>query len=80
MYIYIYICYDNKVNITQLHIDNFTRYYECNIKGEEKEKLCIDGYMYDINAQHCDYPSKVNCTGRPKQRKFATKCKKTIEN
>lgn len=42
------------------------KYYECNIKGEEKEKLCIDGYMYDINAQHCDYPSKVNCTGRPK--------------
>jgi len=42
------------------------KYYECNIKGEEKEKLCIDGYVYDINAQHCDYPSKVNCTGRPK--------------
>jgi len=42
------------------------KYYECNIKGEEKEKLCEDGYMYDISAQHCDYPSKVNCTGRPK--------------
>lgn len=41
------------------------KYYECNIKGEQKEKLCIDGYMYDIHAQHCDYPSKVNCTGRP---------------
>ena len=45
------------------------RYYECNIKGEEKEKLCDDGYVFDISAQHCDYPSKVNCTGRPKLRK-----------
>jgi len=42
------------------------KYYECNIKGEETGKLCPDGYVFDINAQHCDYPSKVNCTGRPK--------------
>jgi len=41
------------------------KYYECNIKGEEKEKLCPDGLVFDINSQHCDYPAKVNCTGRP---------------
>jgi len=41
------------------------KYYECNIKGEEKEKLCPDGLVYDIASQHCDYPAKVNCTGRP---------------
>ena len=35
--------------------------------------------MYDINAQHCDYPSKVNCTGRPKQRKFVTKLAKLLK-
>ena len=50
------------------------RYYECNIKGEEKEKLCDDGYVFDISAQHCDYPSKVNCTGRPKLRKYNVQC------
>jgi len=41
------------------------KYYECNIKGEEKEKLCDDGLVYDIASQHCDYPAKVNCSGRP---------------
>jgi len=41
------------------------KYYECNIKGEEKMKLCDDGLVYDIASQHCDYPAKVNCTGRP---------------
>ena len=28
-------------------------------------KLCDDGLVYDIASQHCDYPAKVNCTGRP---------------
>ena len=54
------------------------RYYECNIKGEEKMKLCDDGLVYDIASQHCDYPAKVNCTGRPDLREsidFLVPCK-----
>jgi len=41
------------------------RYFECNIKGEIKEHLCPDGFVFDINLEKCDYPVKVNCTGRP---------------
>ncbi|TRY66015.1 hypothetical protein TCAL_13954, partial [Tigriopus californicus] len=44
-------------------------YYECNIKGEEKEELCPDGFAFDIKSENCDYPTKVNCTGRPELRK-----------
>ncbi|XP_059098334.1 putative uncharacterized protein DDB_G0274435 [Tigriopus californicus] len=46
------------------------KYYECNIKGEEKEELCPDGFAFDIKSENCDYPTKVNCTGRPELRKF----------
>ena len=41
------------------------RYLECNIKGELREHLCPDGFVFDINLEKCDYPVKVNCTGRP---------------
>lgn len=41
------------------------KYYECNIKGEETEELCPDGFAFDIKSENCDYPTKVNCTGRP---------------
>lgn len=40
------------------------KYYECNIKGEEKEKLCPDGLVFESKSENCDYPAKVNCTGR----------------
>jgi len=42
------------------------KYYECNIKGEEKELLCIDGLVYEPAQQGCDYPSKVVCGNRTK--------------
>lgn len=41
------------------------RYLECNIKGELRPHLCPDGFVFDINLEKCDYPVKVNCTGRP---------------
>jgi hypothetical protein len=41
------------------------KYLECNIKGEESIKLCPDGLMFEIKQGRCDYPAKVNCTGRP---------------
>jgi hypothetical protein len=46
------------------------RYYECNIKGEQKELLCPDGLVYDEKSQNCDYPSKVVCGPRTELRKF----------
>lgn len=41
------------------------RYVECNIKGEESVQLCPDGLVFDVKSERCDYPAKVNCTGRP---------------
>jgi len=41
------------------------KYFECNIKGEIKEHLCPDGFTFDITLEKCDYPAKVNCSGRP---------------
>jgi len=41
------------------------KYHECNIKGELREHLCPDGFVFDITLEKCDYPVKVNCTGRP---------------
>ena len=46
------------------------RFYECNIKGEESEKLCPDGLVFDIYTQNCDYPAKVDCSARPELRNF----------
>ena len=28
--------------------------------------------MFDINLEKCDYPVKVNCTGRPLLREYST--------
>eukprot|EP00096_Caligus_rogercresseyi_P003969 TRINITY_DN1802_c0_g1_i1.p1 TRINITY_DN1802_c0_g1~~TRINITY_DN1802_c0_g1_i1.p1 ORF type:complete len:336 (-),score=78.98 TRINITY_DN1802_c0_g1_i1:194-1201(-) len=42
------------------------KYYECNIKGEVKEKLCLDGLMFDLKQERCDYPAKVDCEERKK--------------
>ena len=28
--------------------------------------------MFDINLEKCDYPVKVNCTGRPLLREYRT--------
>jgi len=41
------------------------KYYECNIKGQLREHLCPDGFVYDIPLQNCDHPVKVNCSTRP---------------
>nr|ACO14568.1 Peritrophin-1 precursor [Caligus clemensi] len=42
------------------------KYYECNIKGEVQEKLCLDGLMFDVKRERCDYPAKVICGDRKK--------------
>ena len=42
------------------------------IKGELREHLCPDGFVFDINLEKCDYPVKVNCTGRPLLREYST--------
>jgi len=41
------------------------KYLECNIKGELREHLCPDGFVFDITLEKCDYPVKVNCSTRP---------------
>lgn len=41
------------------------KYFECNIKGELKEHLCPDGFVFDRTLLKCDYPVKVNCSTRP---------------
>ncbi len=46
------------------------KFEECNIKGEKKVLLCPDGLVFDVKSEHCDYPAKVNCTGRPDMRKI----------
>jgi len=45
--------------------DQCDKYLECNIKGELKEHLCPDGFVFDITLEKCDYPVKVNCSTRP---------------
>ena len=37
-----------------------------------REHLCPDGFVFDINLEKCDYPVKVNCTGRPLLREYST--------
>merc|ERR1712241_68155 len=46
-------------------VEQCDRYVECNIKGEESVQLCPDGLVFDVKSERCDYPAKVNCTGRP---------------
>jgi len=46
------------------------KFEECNIKGEKKVLLCPDGLVFDIKSEHCDYPAKVNCSGRPDLREW----------
>ena len=46
------------------------KYLECNIKGELRQHLCPDGFVFDIHQEKCDYPVKVNCTGRDLLREY----------
>ena len=48
-----------------IHVSCLWRYLECNIKGELREHLCPDGFVFDITLEKCDYPVKVNCSTRP---------------
>lgn len=41
--------------------------------GEIIEKLCPDGMVfndYDLNVEKCDLPFNLDCSQRPKLRKF----------
>ena len=52
-----------------LHSYHATNLSTGNIKGEESVHLCPDGLVFDIKSERCDYPAKVDCTGRPQLRK-----------
>lgn len=48
------------------------KYYDCR-DGKYTEKLCPDGLVFnDFSPQHekCDLPFGIDCTKRPKLRKF----------
>lgn len=48
------------------------KYYECK-DGEITEKLCPDGMVfndYSSEYEKCDLPFNIDCTSRPKLRKF----------
>ena len=62
-------CYDIYTLYPFFLKKTISRYYECNIKGEQKELLCPDGLVYDEKQQNCDYPSKVVCGNRTKLRR-----------
>lgn len=61
-----YECPPKDVSYRTLDDSQCDKYYECNIKGEEKELLCPDGLVFDAAQQNCDYPSKVVCGNRTK--------------
>ena len=51
-----------------------------NIKGEESIHLCPDGLVFDVKSERCDYPAKVDCTGRPLLRKSKFESKSYIRS
>ncbi|GAB6021813.1 cuticular protein analogous to peritrophins 3-E [Chamberlinius hualienensis] len=48
--------------------DHCDRYFECR-NGTMRDHLCPDGLLFNHRFTHfrypCDYPSEVDCTGRP---------------
>lgn len=61
-----YDCEPRSESYRTADVEQCDKYFECNIKGEEKEHLCDDGLVYDEKSQNCDYPSKVDCGPRTK--------------
>lgn len=48
------------------------KYYAC-VDGRISERLCPDGMVfndYDINVEKCDLPYNIDCSTRPKLRKY----------
>lgn len=41
------------------------KYFECNIKGQLREHICPDGWVFEVEREECDIPVKVNCSTRP---------------
>jgi len=44
--------------------DQCDKFYECDTKGKLTEKLCPDGFVYDIPGKSCNHPQRVDCQGR----------------
>jgi len=61
-----YDCEPRSESYRTADLEQCDKYFECNIKGEEKENLCPDGLVFDEKSQNCDYPSKVDCGQRSK--------------
>jgi len=40
------------------------KFYECNTSGKLTEKLCPDGFVYDIPGRSCNHPQRVQCGAR----------------
>jgi hypothetical protein len=40
------------------------KYYECNTGGKLVDRLCDDGFVFNPQYSHCNYPHYVNCQGR----------------
>jgi len=40
------------------------KFYECDTSGKLTEKLCPDGFVYDIPGRSCNHPQRVQCGAR----------------
>jgi len=40
------------------------KFYECGTNGQLTEKLCPDGFVYDIPGKSCNHPQRVECKDR----------------
>jgi len=40
------------------------KFYECGTNGKLTEKLCPDGFVYDIPGRSCNHPQRVECKDR----------------
>ena len=40
------------------------KFYECDTSGKLTEKLCPDGFVYDIPGRSCNHPQRVECEAR----------------
>jgi len=44
--------------------DQCDKFYECGTNGRLTEKLCPDGFVYDIPGKSCNHPQRVECKNR----------------
>lgn len=44
--------------------DQCDKYWECSKQGQLTEKICDDGFVYDIPGKSCNHPQRVECGER----------------